>query len=221
MFDRSRGIKVHRLVLAIWLWTGGLGMASAQTLEVIPKQVLVDESAVIRAKGLTPNEHISIQADSVDGADKDWSSQAEFIADAQGTVDTSQQAPVEGSYKEVSAMGLIWSMKPGAKHVESYQAPRDLGTQIINFRLLRNGQPVTTALMEQLGVAAGVQQIKVEGQLHGVLSTCLSQKGAVGGRRKWLSDIVVALVYIGVAGFILDRLVAALGAAVTRSSTPA
>ena len=34
-----------------------------------------------------------------------------------------------------------------------------------------------------------------------------------------LSDIVVALVYIGVAGFILDRLVAALGAAVTRSST--
>ncbi len=36
-----------------------------------------------------------------------------------------------------------------------------------------------------------------------------------------LSDIVVALVYIGVAGFILDRLVAALGAAITRSSTPA
>jgi nitrate/nitrite transport system permease protein len=36
-----------------------------------------------------------------------------------------------------------------------------------------------------------------------------------------LSDIVVALVYIGLAGFILDRLVAALGAAVTRSSTPA
>ena len=32
---------------------------------------------------------------------------------------------------------------------------------------------------------------------------------------------MVALVYIGVVGFILDRLVAALGAAVTRSSTPA
>lgn len=36
-----------------------------------------------------------------------------------------------------------------------------------------------------------------------------------------LSDIVVALVYIGVAGFLLDRLVAALGSIVTRSTNAA
>ena len=36
-----------------------------------------------------------------------------------------------------------------------------------------------------------------------------------------LSDIVVALVYIGVAGFILDRLVAAIAAIVTRSTNAA
>jgi nitrate/nitrite transport system permease protein len=36
-----------------------------------------------------------------------------------------------------------------------------------------------------------------------------------------LSDIIVALVYIGVAGFILDRLVATLAAAVTRSTKAA
>jgi dienelactone hydrolase len=129
----------------------------------------VDESAVIRARGLEPNERISIQAELVDGADEPWSSQAEFIADAQGAVDTSQQAPVKGSYEGVSAMGLIWSMKPAAKHVPSYHTPRDLGAQIIKFQLMRNGQQVTSAQMEQLGVAEGVQQIKVEGQLHGVL----------------------------------------------------
>ena len=169
MLDRSCGMTMQRFILAACLWTGGLGIASAQTLEVIPNRVLMDESAVIRAGGLEPNEHISIQAELVDGGDKPWSSQAEFVADAQGAVDTSKQAPVQGSYGEVSAMGLIWSMKPEAKHVASYQAPRDLGTQIINFRLMRNGQRVANALMEQLGVAEGVQQIKVEGQLHGVL----------------------------------------------------
>ena len=124
-----------RFILAAYLWTGGLGIASAQTLEVIPNRVLLDESAVIRASGLEPNERISIQAELVDGADESWSSQAEFIADAQGAVDTSKQAPVKGSYDEVSAMGLIWSMKPAAKHVASYQPPRDLGSQIIKFRV--------------------------------------------------------------------------------------
>jgi dienelactone hydrolase len=169
MLDRSRDVKVQRFILAACLWTGGLGIASAQTLDIIPNRVLVDESAVIRARGLEPNERISIQAELVDGADEPWSSQAEFIADAQGAVDTSQQAPVKGSYEGVSAMGLIWSMKPAAKHVASYHTPRDLGSQIIKFHLMRNGQQVASAQMEQLGVAEGVQQIKVEGQLHGVL----------------------------------------------------
>src|SRR5271157_2142826 len=92
-FDRSRVSKVRGLILAVSLWTCGLGTAFSQTLEVIPKRVLVDESVVIRAKGLAPNEHISIQADLIDGADKPWSSQAEFVADANGAVDTSLQGP--------------------------------------------------------------------------------------------------------------------------------
>jgi dienelactone hydrolase len=162
-------MKMQRFILAACLWTGGLGIASAQTLEIIPNRVLVDEPAVIRARGLQANERISIRAELVDGADDPWSSQAEFIADAQGAVDTSQQAPVKGSYNEVSAMGLIWSMKPAARNVPSYRPPRDLGSQIIKFQLMRNGQQVTSAQLEQLWVAEGVQQIKLEGQLHGVL----------------------------------------------------
>ncbi len=158
-----------RFILAAYLGTGALSVAFAQTLEVVPNRVLADESAVIRASGFAPNEDVSIQAELTDGADESWSSQAEFIADAQGVVDTSKQAPVKGPYHEVSAMGLIWSMKPAAKHVASYQPLRELGSQIIKFRLMRNGQPVASAQVEQLGVADGVQRIKVEGQLHGVL----------------------------------------------------
>ena len=35
-----------------------------------------------------------------------------LVADADGVVDTSKQAPAKGSYREVSSMGLVWSMKP-------------------------------------------------------------------------------------------------------------
>lgn len=160
---------VQRFILAACLWAAGLGIAFSQALQVLPNRVLVDEVAVIRAGGLQPNEHVSIRAELVDGADETWSAQAEFTADAGGTVDTSRQAPVTGSYKEVSAMGLVWSMKPAAKHEPSYRPPQQLGSQVIDFRLIRNGQQVASAKMEQLGVADGVQRITVEGELHGVL----------------------------------------------------
>src|SRR5580692_1658289 len=84
----------------------------AQTIEVTPNRVMTDESASIRATGLQPNEHVTIRAELVDGADAHWTSQADFVADSQGGVDTSRQPAIAGSYQEVSSMGLIWSMMP-------------------------------------------------------------------------------------------------------------
>ena len=160
---------VQRFLLAACLWAVVAGVASSQTLKAFPDRVLVDETAVIRAGGLEPNEHVSIRAELVDGANEPWSSEAEFRADVDGAVDTSKQAPVKGSYNMVSAMGLVWSMKPDAKHVPSYRPQQDLGAQVIKFQLIRKGQPVANAQMEQLSVADGVRRITVNGQLHGVL----------------------------------------------------
>jgi hypothetical protein len=58
----------------------------AQSLDVTPSRVLIDEPAVIRAAGLNPGERVAIQAELRDGAGHRWESQAEFIADATGTV---------------------------------------------------------------------------------------------------------------------------------------
>src|ERR1035438_10779288 len=63
----------------------------AQTLEVSPNRLMADESASIRATGLAPNERLSILAELVDGADARWTSQADFVADSEGRIDTSQQ----------------------------------------------------------------------------------------------------------------------------------
>jgi len=160
---------MQRFILAACVCALGVGNASSQTLKISPSSVLIDESAVVRTGGLARNERVLIRAELVDGANELWSSEAEFVANAEGAVDISKQAPVKGFYKEVSAMGLVWSMKPNGKHVMSYQPPGDLAVQVIQFELLRNGQKVASAQLEQCGLADGVQRINIEGQLRGVL----------------------------------------------------
>ncbi len=142
----------------------------AQSLEVSPDRVMVDESATIIAKGLQPSERVTIQAQLVDGGGATWASSADFVADAQGVVDLSKQAPVEGSYKHVSPMGLIWSMMPRDKdkRVSIYRGPANLDAQVTNFQLMRNGQPAASAQLEQESIGPDVRQIKVEGAVHGV-----------------------------------------------------
>lgn len=113
---------MKQLSVAIFLFISALlGTAGAQTLEISPTSVLVDESAVITARGLQPNEHVLIRSELVDGASHHWMSQAEFVADANGTVDLSKQAPVKGSYKNTSAMGLVWRVAQVSRPL------RDLG----------------------------------------------------------------------------------------------
>jgi dienelactone hydrolase len=144
-------------------------LTSGQTLEVSPARIMADESVAIRARGLEPGERVTIRGSLTDGAGQVWTSRAEFVADAHGVVDASVQAPAAGSYKEVSPMGLIWSMLPSAKHVSAYVPSRGDGAQSVELELLRKGQTAAKADLEQLFVAEGVQQVPVhDGPLCGV-----------------------------------------------------
>jgi hypothetical protein len=98
-----------RLLLGACLCFIPTGLILAQTLEVTPTHVMADEPATVRVTGLKPHEHAILRATLEDGGGNPWASQAEFTADDAGTVDTSKQAPVKGSYRIVSAMGLVWS----------------------------------------------------------------------------------------------------------------
>lgn len=143
---------------------------AAQTIEVTPSRVLIDQPAAIRITGAQPNERLAIRAELIDGADGRWASQSEFIADAQGVIDTAKQAPVSGSYKEISATGPIWSMKPVASKEGRYQPPRNLGPQQIEFHLMRGSTVLSTAQLEQDAVAEGVRRESVhDGALRGLL----------------------------------------------------
>jgi dienelactone hydrolase len=163
----GRGLsRITSLILTGLPWLTGL---SAQMLTVTPTRVLMDESADIRAQGLQPGEHLLLSAALIDGAGQPWRSEVEVVADAQGSLDLSTQAPVKGSYKGVSGMGLIWSMMPAGKGITVYRPPREPVPQKVDFQLVRDGKTVATAQFEQEPVAAGVRQVSLTGQLHGAV----------------------------------------------------
>jgi dienelactone hydrolase len=143
---------------------------AAQTIEVTPSRILIDETATIRVTGCQPSERLAIQSELIDGSGGRWRSQSEFVADLKGSIDTSTQAPTGGSYKDVSAMGLVWSMKPVGSKEGRYQPPPNFGVQTIEFRVVRGGTIVSTAHLEQSPVGASIERITVhEGALRGIL----------------------------------------------------
>jgi dienelactone hydrolase len=156
------------------VWTSGAwflasGFLAGQTLEVNPARILYDQSPTIRVSGAEPGEHVTIHADLTDGADHPWRSQAEFIADDKGMVDVAKQAPVKGSYKKVSAAGLIWFMMPAAARIEIYRAPANFAPQIVHFKLEKKGQTIAATDLELLSIGDGINRVEVRGGLHGIL----------------------------------------------------
>jgi dienelactone hydrolase len=145
-------------------------LLGAQTLEVIPRRVLLDEPATIRAHGLQPGERVTIHSELIDGAGAGWSAQGDFVADAQGDIDVSKQAPVGGAYKEVNPMGLIWFMMPHGGRAAMYQSARELAPITVRFQMKGKGGGDAEASLEHVSVADGVRRVPVhEGALRGML----------------------------------------------------
>jgi len=138
-----------------------------QTLTIEPASALIDQPVVIRAGGLTPGEAVSIRSELEDASGHTWQADAQFIADGTGSLDLSKSPALKGSYRGVSAMGLVWAMRSnGEAHI--YQPPRNLGSQNIHFTLhSKTGD--ATAQLEQRSLDHGVHMVQVNGSLHGVL----------------------------------------------------
>jgi len=84
----------------------------APAFSIDPVDGLIDEPRRIVVSGLVPDELVAISARTQRARDVVWMSQATFMADAQGVIDLTRDAPVGGDYAQVSAMGLIWSQQP-------------------------------------------------------------------------------------------------------------
>ncbi|WP_341717113.1 acyl-CoA thioesterase/bile acid-CoA:amino acid N-acyltransferase family protein [Micromonospora sp. FIMYZ51] len=90
----------------------GVGGAARLSLAVTPASALADEPLRIRVGGLAAGERVVVSAEADDRSGRLWRSRGTFVADANGVVDVSQDAPIDGSYAGVDPMGPFWSMDP-------------------------------------------------------------------------------------------------------------
>jgi dienelactone hydrolase len=206
----NRALHIRLLLCTCWLLAVA-GTIDAQKLEITPAEVMADEVATIRVTGLQPHARVALQAQLVDGSGQSWASRAEFEADANGTIDLATQAPVKGSYKTVSAMGLIWSMTPASKNVALYQTPHGDGIQAIDFSLMDGDKQEASAELRPMFRPDNVRRVDLTGALHGamflpntpgphpgVLVLGGSEGGMPQGTAQWLAShgyAAVALAY--------------------------
>lgn len=87
-------------------------MTSSLILTATPADALIDVPRHLVVRGAAPGAHVTLTARTARASGVVWHAEATFVADADGVVDASRDAPVSGSYRGVSAMGLIWSQVP-------------------------------------------------------------------------------------------------------------
>jgi dienelactone hydrolase len=100
------GTRILAIVLMAFFTTRAAGDVH---FDIPQRDALIDERIPITVSGLMPNTAVTVQ---LRGGEKDeWTSSATFVADDSGTVDVTKAPPIRGSYKEIDAMGLFWSIE--------------------------------------------------------------------------------------------------------------
>lgn len=121
-------------------------------IEISPDQPALDTELRIRLTGFPPGETVRLRA-----SQTGWASEANFIVDADGTVDLARDAPVAGSYEGVDPMGPVWSMRPTD------------GAAGDPVRLTLSAGGVSTTVVRQRIPAGLVRTEVADGDLYGVL----------------------------------------------------
>jgi hypothetical protein len=129
----------------------GGGPSPQPEITVRPASGLIDRARSITITGLSPKDVVTVTATSrrPDGM---WEASAGFRVPASGTLDLGANAPVDGSYRGASVMGLFWSQRlvaPG-----STGAPGD--TAVTTLTVTAGGRRLASARVTQRLVPASV-----------------------------------------------------------------
>lgn len=144
------------------LWKGW-SYGNVITLSATPAAALVDQPVTIRVSGLKPGEPVTLRASMQDYQHRTWSAAVTFLADENGVVDVTRDAPKYGSYSGVHAMGLVWSMLPeNVAHPNTvfYAPPGD--TFPIQLQALADGHVLTQTTLTRNLMAPGVTKTLVQ-----------------------------------------------------------
>lgn len=128
-------------------------MSRPARLVVDPATPLVDERFTVRLTGFPPNRRVTVRARMpLDG--HVWESHAVVRTDGDGRADLDEQAPLDGTYEQADAMGLIW----GARRVGDRPAYQDRTQTDGNVSLVAslNETVLATASVERRFAVEGV-----------------------------------------------------------------
>jgi dienelactone hydrolase len=185
-------------------------------LDVSPQHPSLDTELHIRINGMNQGGQLTLHAGMRDPRGREWRSQATFAAAEDGTVDLRRDAPRSGSYEDVDAMGLIWSMCPveesdpgGAPDVLS-PTPLVLraelaGVEVARAEVLRSRVPdgLVREDVRDLGLVGTLYRPDTDARVPGVLML----GGAEGGMHEDDAALlaahgfaVMALAYYGLPG---------------------
>ncbi|MCI0380805.1 MAG: acyl-CoA thioesterase/BAAT N-terminal domain-containing protein [Gemmataceae bacterium] len=144
-----------------------------------PATAQMDDVVRIELLGLSPKQKVTLRSQ-MDQRGQKWQAQAVFVAGSDGKVDVSKQAPSEGSYSGIDAMGLIWSMKPVGDPPKEQPPPLKVtDPRLTRFELEVDGKVVAQAELKRYLARPGVRVSDVhENGLVGKLF-----EPAVKGRR--------------------------------------
>jgi dienelactone hydrolase len=138
-----RAIRSLFFVALLYFGANTAMSVHGQTLVVHPRDGMMDERLAINVINLQPQQPVIIRASIQDADGKLWQSYAGFYADDRGAVNLATQAPVNGTYAGVDAMGLIQSMNlPGADYNRARFTYKGANPITIRFSVEIAGQNV-------------------------------------------------------------------------------
>jgi dienelactone hydrolase len=207
-------INLHMACSLLVLAGCAFSCGDSVALIVTKSPVLRGDPVSIRVENVRQQSTVTLQATGTDQYGQKWSSLARYRASLSGTVDTSVEAPLGGTYKTVAREGLFWSMilDPAAKTVTPMVSINDVQVTLtdVSKRTITKQLSFTESL--------GVNELPVSTDVYGYLytpATVQSPKpalivlgGSEGGCRRDLAPVlasklgapVMALAYFGQQG---------------------
>ena len=153
------------------------------SLEIHPKESLLDEPLKIVATGLESYERYTLTAYcQPQNGHPGFSSHGHYVANNDGVIDVGTMTSYGGTYAGIEPMGLIWSMQSLQKDekqsfalrnpIESFEITYSLygGHLITPVDAGGNPIPIAQCVGKRLAVAPNVQRIPIrEGRIRGTL----------------------------------------------------
>ncbi len=147
-------------------------MTDQPKIMVTPKSAMRDAPLDIELIDFPPHKEVTVKAITVDHKDIIWKAEAIYETNHEGMLNLNNQIPKDGSYRDKDPMGLIWTMRPENREVESpyFYIRRNQRPWAITIEAWIDGSKVSSESIARLAVADGSKRIEVEENgLAGVL----------------------------------------------------